>query len=103
MMHLLIMAMAGFVTVTTPAPVQAPTPTQCGPYDKISKLLTDKYHEAIVARAATDQGPLLELWASHEGATWTLIGHHPAGLGCLLGQGIGYEAMPLPPKWAEPT
>lgn len=66
---------------------QAPSQSPCAPYTTIAAALDSKYHEAPVARMMADAGFVLEILASADGATFTVLGVQPNGTACLLATG----------------
>lgn len=69
---------------------QGPAQSPCAAYATIAAALNDKYHEAPVARMLADQGFVLEILASADGATFTVLGVQPNGTACLLATGAGF-------------
>lgn len=57
--------------------------------------LASKYEEAPVAIGVASDGRLMEVLASADGATWTLIATTPAGWSCALLASEGLRMKPL--------
>jgi hypothetical protein len=53
--------------------------------------LGERYGEATVGIGLASNGALLELLASADGATWTIIQTAPSGLACLLAAGESWQ------------
>lgn len=60
------------------------------------KFLADKYDEEPVARGLTNRGHMIELLASKDGDTWTLMVSQPNDVACLIAAGEGWR--PVKPK-----
>jgi hypothetical protein len=71
---------------------------QCAPRKAMVEMLAVKYAEMPTAAAITASGALLEVYASKEGATWTILMTAPNGLTCLMQAGESWQRR----KPAEP-
>ncbi|MDR6290009.1 MULTISPECIES: hypothetical protein [Inquilinus] len=80
----------GLALLAVPAAAQAPQQSPCAPYEIIAASLNERYHEAPVARMLADQGFVIEVLASADGATFTVLGVQPNGTACLLATGSGF-------------
>lgn len=76
--------------VSTPAYPEAPN---CGPRDSVVKALTDKFHEAPTAIGISDNGSLVEVLASADGATWSILLTQPDGTSCLVAAGESWQPL----------
>lgn len=65
---------------------------RCDARQKIVSLLDEKYGERAQAVGVTGDGRLIEVFASADGRTWTIIVTNPQGLSCLLAAGEGWRA-----------
>ncbi|HMG49883.1 MAG TPA: hypothetical protein VK597_04755 [Inquilinus sp.] len=88
----------GLALLAVPAAAQQ---GPCAPYEIIAASLNERYHEAPVARMLADQGFVIEVLASADGATFTVLGVQPNGTACLLATGQGFAfvnaaATPVP-------
>jgi hypothetical protein len=61
-------------------------PAPCAPYEVVSAALLEKYHEAPVARFLSDRGFVIEVLASPDGSTATVLG--------ILATGSAYALVP---------
>lgn len=71
----------------------------CGPRDAIIAWLADEYGETIRSRGLAGER-VLEIFASSESGTWTIIMTLPSGMSCLMAHGSHYddvEAIPGEP------
>jgi hypothetical protein len=66
----------------------------CTRYDDVAKHLSEKYSEAVVARAPTNMGTTMETWAASDGKTWTVLLRQTDGTACTLSSGDGYKMVP---------
>jgi hypothetical protein len=64
--------------------------TRCAVHADIVAELGKRYAETRSAWGLTNQGRLLELYRTEDGATWTLLLTHPNGTSCLIGAGEGW-------------
>lgn len=56
--------------------------------------LARRYREAPVALGLANNGGVVELFASADGATWTLLITLPSGLSCMMAAGEDWQALP---------
>jgi hypothetical protein len=85
--------MLAFLLLTGPAFAQA-----CAPRPDVIAKLTDTYGEALrfggLQKTRGGQA-VLEVWASPETGTYTVLLSHPNGLSCIMGAGTDFfEAIP---------
>lgn len=76
------------VAAPAPAAVQAESP--CAPYEIVAAALNERYHEAPVARMLSDRGFVIEILASADGASVTVLGIQANGTACVLATGAGF-------------
>jgi hypothetical protein len=62
---------------------------------EIAKQLSSKYEEAPVAFGLQSNGNLLQVYASEEKNTWTVVSTTPSGLSCIVAAGKSWESLPL--------
>ena len=66
----------------------------CGPRSSFVKDLGDGYSETLVEQGITNSnGLLVELFASKNGETWTLLLTYSNGVTCLIGAGKDWRAV----------
>ncbi|MEQ9643512.1 MAG: hypothetical protein RIM84_26065 [Alphaproteobacteria bacterium] len=73
------------------APAAAQTP--CGPRQALLDGLAESYAERVVAQALTEDGRMLELLASADGATWTALVSAADGRTCVVASGRHFDLM----------
>jgi len=76
------------------------TQRKCGPRDRILGVLAERYGETRRSVGLGNGNQVLEMFASTETGSWTVIVTSPSGLTCLLASGQSYEevAEELGPK-----
>ena len=78
--------------------VDARAQPTCGARDVLLKALAKDFQEQPIGIGLSSNGAVLELLASPEGTTWTLMATQPSGSTCLIGSGEAW--IPLKPKTA---
>ncbi|MGD1877319.1 MAG: hypothetical protein ACFB13_07445 [Kiloniellaceae bacterium] len=68
---------------------------QCGAREAVLDRLSSKYAEHPVSIGVTATGSLLEVLASADGNTWTIIVTVPGGPTCLVSSGEGWHNAPV--------
>ena len=66
----------------------------CHDATEIAKQLNRKYDEAPVAFGLQTNGNLLQVYASEEKGTWTVVSTTPQGLSCIVAAGKRWETLP---------
>lgn len=87
----LLAALAAFFV--TPSFAQQPV---CGPREAIVEQLANGYNEVQVATALPSLGGVLEVFASPQGETFTMIISLPDGNSCLVIEGKDWVNSGLP-------
>ena len=67
----------------------------CGPRTEVIKALADEYQEVPVARGIENTGRVLEVIATSNGRTWTLIITDVHGMACVVSTGEAWESIPI--------
>jgi hypothetical protein len=78
----------------------AAMPMVCHNANEIAKQLNSRYDESPVAFGLQANGNLLQVFASAEKNTWTVVSTTPNGLSCVVAAGKTWES--LPPIKLEP-
>ena len=95
--HGLVLALATSIAVSS---VAAAT-TICKDRKAALEVLQAKYAEAPVAMGVDANGRLLEVLATEDGKTWTIMVTQPGGDSCIVATGEGWvwhELKPLDPE-----
>lgn len=66
--------------------------TNCASTGDVYQILDQKFQEQRIFVGATPDG-LIEVWGNPNTDTWTMIATAPNGVSCLLGDGVGFEAI----------
>ncbi|ALF02069.1 MULTISPECIES: hypothetical protein [Salipiger] len=90
---LFICALIAFCLVATAALAQP-----CFPRDDVLARLTKGYGEAPRAMGLTKGGALMEMFASDDSGTWSIVVTLPSGLTCLLDAGSHFQPIAAPPE-----
>ncbi len=78
------------LTLVSSAALAAP---QCNTRDYVLGLLSDKYSEAPIAIGVANNGGLVEVLATGDGDTWSIIITTPQGIICLVAAGEVWHAL----------
>lgn len=84
----LLLAGAALFVLAGPAVAQ---PAQCGFRAVIQKHLVEKYNEMPERIGVMPNGNVLEIWASEETGTFTVMVSDPAGSSCVMATGDGWQ------------
>jgi hypothetical protein len=75
---------------------------QCGPRDAVVERLSSKYSEQLIGgglqKTRTSES-IMEVWASVETGTFTVLLTNPTGVTCIVAAGTDYfksDATPMP-------
>jgi hypothetical protein len=84
-----------FGLFASPAAAQQTMRMPCHKAEEIAKQLTARYSEAPIAFGLQSNGNLLQVYASQEKGTWTVVSTTPSGLSCIVAAGKTWETLPL--------
>lgn len=76
----------------TLSPAAAQT-ASCGSRAEILSHLAGRYAEQPVARGRTSDGSVVEILASHDGSSFTVIRTFPDGVSCLIAAGSDWATI----------
>ena len=97
--RVLLVSLVAWLLLAAPAVSAAPSvigvPVPCHDYREIRRQLADRYGEAPVSLGMRSNGEVLQVFASPQGGTWTIVSTSPSGLACILAAGRGWDAPPL--------
>ncbi|HET6467768.1 MAG TPA: hypothetical protein VFG43_05250 [Geminicoccaceae bacterium] len=77
-------------------PAQSDTGQAMGPCssrEAIARSLAEDYREAPVSLGVMANGNLLQVFASYETGTWTIVSVAPNGISCVLAAGQSWETI----------
>jgi len=72
----------------------------CEKRDVLVRLLEEQYQEFSVETGLANGNRLIELFASAQGETWTLVAIDPHGMACVIAVGNNWQTIGLPPDEA---
>ena len=68
----------------------------CLPHAQMVDLLDGRYSEQSVSAGLENGGRLIEVFATADGGTWTLVMTTPNGASCVVAAGIEWQAAAKP-------
>lgn len=68
----------------------------CSGYDQIRRELDEQYAEEPVSLGLQSNGNLLQVFASSESGTWTIVSMSPNGTACVVAAGASWENLVQP-------
>lgn len=91
----MLAALVGLVVLAVwalaaPAEAQA----ECGGRSEMVRRLAQGFGEVQVGSGLSGDGRIVEVWASPDGGTWTILITTAGGISCLAGAGEGWVAAP---------
>jgi hypothetical protein len=95
-------ASASAQQATAPQPQQQAAPA-CVKRTELLSHLSNKFREAPVAMGVADNGSLLEVFSTTDGATWTVALTMPNGVTCLVATGQSWESVPRVAQFGPPV
>jgi len=91
---------AGALIVTMTTQAQAQVRNNCGPREVVVKKLAEGYGETRQSVGIGSNNAMVEVFASDDTGSWTIVVTQPTGVSCLVASGQAYEqvaeALPLP-------
>lgn len=97
----MILTIASFLTVAVcmTAKADEDQTAPCGPREKVLAALAKDYHETpLAAGIASNHLQVVEILASDDGQSWTILLSKPDGTSCIVADGEDWQAMPLTEK-----
>lgn len=67
----------------------------CHRYDEIARQLGNRYKEAPVSLGVQTNGNLLQVFASQDNGTWTILSTSPSGTTCVVAAGKSWESLKI--------
>lgn len=90
----LISAVALVCTALAPVVTHA-ADQACAPRDDILNHLKSKYNEERRSIGLTSNNTVLEVYASIDGDTWSVVMSYPDGTSCVMAVGSAFEQIAL--------
>ncbi|SIS83621.1 hypothetical protein SAMN05421759_104177 [Roseivivax lentus] len=78
-------------------PTQAEARKACAPRDVIIEKLAKRYGEAPQSVGLAANNQVIEVFASDENGTWTVLMTRADGISCLLASGTDFETLMVVP------
>ena len=66
---------------------------RCGSHDKLVQILDQRYSETTVGNGLSASGQVLQVYSSHDGASWTIVATSPKGQSCILATGKHWQSV----------
>ncbi len=95
-----MLAALGAVFLLAPSVTPVLAQPACGPRAMMLEWLAANFRETPVALGVTGGGDLVEVMASQDGQTWTIVVTSARGRTCLLAAGEGWRVAR--PRSGEP-
>lgn len=77
---------------------EAQTQAPCANRDQIVARLEAGYGETLQSMGLNQNSSLLEVYASEETGTWTILVTRPDGIACLIAAGQMWDGTPAPAR-----
>ena len=91
----LVIACGAFTSPLAAQGTQGGVRMPCHNAAEIAKQLSSKYEEAPVAFGLQSNGNLLQVYASTQKDTWTVVSTTPNGMSCIVAAGKKWESLPF--------
>jgi hypothetical protein len=91
----LVIACGAFTSPLAAQANQGGVRMPCHNASEIAKQLSSKYEEAPVAFGLQSNGNLLQVYASTQKDTWTVVSTTPNGMSCIVAAGKKWESLPF--------
>ena len=100
-----VLAAAAALALSAPVPVAAEQPSQTTCIKRVQLLqhLAAQFQEKPIAAGLTENGWLLEVYASRAGETWTIAMTMPNGTTCLVASGQEWQLLPQKAELGPPA
>jgi hypothetical protein len=89
-----------WLSIAPPLAAQAPPgpdlQAACQTHAEIMQMLDQKFAEIPAALGLQSNGHLIQVFASKDGTTWTIVSTRPDGVSCIVALGRHWEALPNP-------
>ena len=76
-----------FALMVATAPEASAQAAVCQAHDSLARLLEERFAEKPVAAGLGSGGRLIEVFASADSASWTMVATTPAGESCVMAAG----------------
>lgn len=86
-------AVLAALAACTPTLAPAQEAGRCGPREMGVETLKQQYREHKVAQGLTEEGLMIEVFASEDGSTFTVFLSLPNGISCVVSTGQGWTQI----------
>jgi hypothetical protein len=102
-LHLGALMAASAVYICASSPGAAQTTRQCAPRAAVVERLAESYGETRQSVGIASNNAMIEVFASADTGSWTILVTVPTGISCLLASGMSFEAVEdvLPAKGSD--
>jgi hypothetical protein len=69
----------------------------CADHNSVKSYLEDKFAEVPVSHGLQADGKLLQVFASEQSGTWSMVATTPNGLSCIVAVGEAWQMLPTGP------
>lgn len=90
-------SLAATASATEPANDEADGLHRCHNREQIVSALTNGFHEEAVSIGLHHNGEMMELYASDDSGTWTLLLTRTDGISCVVATGEAFEQREIDP------
>lgn len=94
----LALALMLLAATARPAPAQQTHTMICADRDRVVSQLRTRYGESVRSVGLAPQNRIVEVFASDETGSWTIIVTSADGTTCLMASGRYFESLPLTPR-----
>lgn len=88
--------LSGAAPIAAQAPPSELVQPACQTHDAIMRMLDQNFAEVPAALGLQSNGHLIQVFASKDGTTWTIVSTRPDGVSCIVALGQHWEVLPDP-------
>lgn len=92
-LHLVALTAAAVVYIVTTTPAVAQSQGNCGPRENVVERLANGYGETRQSVGIGSNNAMVEVFASNETGSWTILVTMPTGISCLVASGQSFEQV----------
>ena len=89
---------AAVLTLAAFGPVPVAAQSLCGVREAVVEMLGARYGETVRSIGVADRNRIVEVYASDETGSWTILVTNASGVACLVASGQHYEAVMAGPR-----
>lgn len=87
-------SLLGLVVAALTADAAVAQPNRnCAPRERVVTMLAEKYQESRRSIGLATQGRVMEVYASEESGSWSIVVTLPNGVTCLVASGQAFEEV----------